>query len=385
MMKRFTYLIILIAIGGLVFAQGVTGTQSVVPKDPKSMGMGGSFRVFSTGYDSFFGNPAGFATPKGSLTISDVAVWAYFKPTQENIDKAMAIAAGETTDSQTTSYITDWVITNGLGAGVSYGLGWAGKGFGLGVTLVSDNVAWGGSFLSAKLRTKTQATAVAGIGLPFSLGPVKFRVGADARAYYLLNSPVPSHWPFSTIATPLLSSGDVEAAVRDLDIVGGYGFAFDAGLTIGIGPLSVGALVRDYGLEFAMQTTKVGTLIDEMMVPLEGTEPYILNPTLAVGSALQFNFGKVLAPSLYVEAEDVLSLMDDGIEAVWTKLHAGAELKLFNFIALRGGLNKGWVSVGAGIDLLFLEIDAALFTEETGINPGDSGRSGLALQVALRL
>ena len=172
---------------------------------------------------------------------------------------------------------------------------------------------------------------------------------------------------FSTIATPLLSSGDVEAAVRDLDIVGGYGFAFDAGLTIGIGPLSVGALVRDYGLEFAMQTTKVGTLIDEMMVPLEGTEPYILNPTLAVGSALQFNFGKVLAPSLYVEAEDVLSLMDDGIEAVWTKLHAGAELKLFNFIALRGGLNKGWVSVGAGIDLLFLEIDAALFTEETEI------------------
>lgn len=383
-MKKIIGLLLILSLGTVAFAQGAIGIQSVSPKTPKTMGMGGAFKVFSTGYESFFGNPAGFASEKGSLTIADLGTWVYFKPTQENIDRAMAIANEEATESQMASYLGDFVINNGLGAGLSLGLGWAGRGFGLGVNVVSDNVAFGTSFLGAKVASRTQATAVAGIGLPIKFGPFRLKLGADARAYYLLNSPFDTHWKFTDIAQPMISGGDVETAVRNLDIIGGYGFAFDAGLTFGIGPFSIGAVLRDYGLEFNMKTTTVGAIMDATMVPTDGTEPYVLTPSLSVGAAVQLG-GKLLAPSLFVEAEDALGLVEDGFETVWTHLHAGAELKLLNFIALRAGMNKGWISVGAGIDLLFLEVDAALFTEEMGVNPGDFGRTGLAVQVAVRL
>ncbi|MFA5851648.1 MAG: hypothetical protein WC820_03030, partial [Spirochaetales bacterium] len=54
------------------FAQ--TGLAGLSPKDARSMGMGGTFRVFATGYQAFFGNPAGFAGP-GTLSLADVAIW----------------------------------------------------------------------------------------------------------------------------------------------------------------------------------------------------------------------------------------------------------------------------------------------------------------------
>lgn len=385
-MKRYICLIMIIALGGLAFAQGATATQSVSPKNARAMGMGGSFRVFSTGYDTFFGNPAGFATKNGSLTIADLATWAYFKPTQDNIDKVKAIADGTATDSEKISYISDWVINNGLGAGASLGLGWAGKGLGIGATLVTDNVASGSSFLGSNMTSRTQATGIAGLAFPFSLGPINFRLGADARAYYILESSPTSGWPFANIVAQSTGpTGNAEAAIRDLDVLGGYGFAFDAGATVGFGPFILGAMVRDYGLEFNMGQTKVGTIMDTGNVPTDGTSPYLLTPVVSAGAGVQLNFGNVLAPSLYVETDDPVGVAQNGFYTIWNSLHAGAEVKLLNFMALRAGLNKGWVSLGAGVDLVIFELDAALFTEEMGVNPGDFGRTGIALQAAFRL
>lgn len=383
-MKRLICIALILSLGTLAFGQTATVTSSLSPKTAKLMGMGGAFRVFSTGYDTFFGNPAGYATKEGSFTIADLAAWAYFKPTQENIEKAQAIVDGTASENQTASYIADWVTSNGLGVGASLGLGWAGKGFGLGFNLTTDEVAYGTSLLGSKLQSRTQGTAVAGLAFPFSLGPVNFRVGADARAYYLLDSDPASGWPFSNILGDYMATKDFESTVRELAVVGGYGFAFDAGATVGIGPLVLGAMVKDYGLEFYRGQTTIGDILDTQMVPLEGTDAYIVLPVVLAGASLQFNFGNVIAPALYVETEDPVGIVEDP-DTVWTKVHAGAEVKLFNFLSARAGINKGWVSVGAGLDLRFLTVDAAFFTEETGINPGDFGRSGLALQVGIKI
>ncbi|MFA6366861.1 MAG: hypothetical protein WCX13_06690, partial [Candidatus Hydrogenedentales bacterium] len=179
--------------------------------------------------------------------------------------------------------------------------------------------------------------------------------------------------------------GDPETVIRDLDIVGGFGFAFDAGATIGIGPLMIGAMVRDYGLEFNRGVTKIGTLMDERTLPTDGTDAYIFMPEVSVGAGLQFSLGKVLAPSFYIETEDPLTFIDEGMNGMWNKIHAGAEVKIFNVLALRAGLNKGWMSLGAGVDFFIFEADAALFTEEMGDVPGDFGRTGIAIQFAVRL
>jgi hypothetical protein len=386
-MKKYICIMLILLVGGLAFATPPV-TESIsglLPKNPRAMGMGGAFRVFSTGYDTFFGNPAGFAAKNGSLTFADVATWAYFKPTVANLDKVQAIMDNTATTGEVASYVSDWVINNGLGVGVSAGLGWAGKGFGLGFNLVTDNIASGSSLLSSTFTSTTQGNVVAGLGLPLNLGPVKIKLGADARAFYILDSVSGSgyNWPFATILASMAGGGDPMTAIRDMTVLGGYGFAVDAGLTVGIGPFMLGGMVRDYGFEFNMGTDTVGNVLDTTMVPVDGTLPHILTPTFAVGAGLAFDFG-IIAPSLYVEAEDPVALVEQGFDGIWNKVHAGAELELLQFIKLRAGLNKGWVSVGAGLDLIIFEFDAALFTEEMGTSPGDFGRTGIALQAAFR-
>ena len=74
----------------------------------------------------------------------------------------------------------------------------------------------------------------------------------------------------------------------------------------------------------------------------------------------------------------------DGIGSALDLLHAGAEVRLLSFITLRGGINRGWLSAGAGVRLIFIDLNFAVFTEELGALPGDDPRSGVALQAAIR-
>jgi hypothetical protein len=249
MYKKALVLVLIIALGGTVFAQ--TQISSLSPKDASSMGMGGSFKVFSTGYDTFFGNPAGFGSRKGELTFADINTWFYVKPTQENIKAAQDLISGD--DSGMISTIEKLVVENGLGVGAALGLGWAGKGFGLGFTMVTDEIATGSSLLGAKLVSQTQANITVGLAFPINLGPVAFSLGADARAFYKLNSDPATGWPFNTIITDIVvNQKDPMETIENLDVVGGYGFALDAGATIGLGPFMLGAMVRDIGMEINM-------------------------------------------------------------------------------------------------------------------------------------
>lgn len=373
-------LVLIVALGGAIFAQ--TQVNSVSPKDASSMGMGGTFKVFSTGYDTFFGNPAGFGSKKGELTIADINTWVYVKPTQENIQAAQDIISGD--DSGMMSTIERLVIENGFGAGASIGLGWAGKGFGLGLTMVTDEIATGTSLLGAKLVSQTQANVTVGLAFPFRLGPVDFSVGADARAFYKLNSDPASGWPFNTIITDIVvNNKDPMETIETLDVLGGYGFALDAGATIGLGPFMVGAMMRDLGLEMNMEKAKVGDVLNSGEIPMDGTIVYQLKPIITAGLGFKLDLG-LIAPSAYVEADDPIALISEGFDSIWGNLHAGAELRLLRFLALRAGLNQGYLSLGVGMNILFLKVDAALFTEEIGVNPGDFGRTGVAIQAAVR-
>ena len=66
-------------------------------------------------------------------------------------------------------------------------------------------------------------------------------------------------------------------------------------------------------------------------------------------------------------------------------VHLGTEVDLLSgFIALRGGLNKGYISLGAGMDLAILEFNIAVFTEELGVLLGDKPRTGVSAEFAIR-
>lgn len=71
----------------------------------------------------------------------------------------------------------------------------------------------------------------------------------------------------------------------------------------------------------------------------------------------------------------VQSMVDDFDSFRWSDLllhlNAGAEINLFNIISARAGVNRGFMSVGAGIWLPFAQVDASYGWQEFGVELGD--------------
>ena len=84
--------IIALSFAGSAYAQA--SLSGLYPKDARSMGMGGAFGSLTTGYQAFFGNPAGFSGP-GTLTVADLSAWAYLRPTPENIRDIVEASGGQ--------------------------------------------------------------------------------------------------------------------------------------------------------------------------------------------------------------------------------------------------------------------------------------------------
>lgn len=382
-MKRM-FLVATCAFSLAASAFSQTGLAGLSPKDARSMGMGGAFRVFATGYEAFFGNPAGFSGP-GTLTIADVATWAYLSPNPADIRALIDIAQGSGSEADAEATLGRLVAENGFGGGASLGLGWSGKGVGAGLTLISDSLATGTSYSDASLTVRNQANAIFGMAWPLELGAFKFSFGADVRAFYRLDSA--SGWSFADVASALLSGQGYTAELAALVASGGYGLSVDTGATLTFGPLSAGVMIRDYGYKFYMGSSTVGDIVDTGSLPINGSNAYALIPVYTAGLGLNFGAGGPLASSLYLEADNPMNFIEQAktdLNASLELLHAGAELKFFNFIALRAGFNEGLISFGAGIDLALVEIDAAVFSEKTTDVTSGAGRSGIALQAAIR-
>jgi hypothetical protein len=379
-MKRIT--VILFALAILVPASFAETYPSLAPKTAESMALGGSFTSIPTSEFSFFGNPAAFAAKKATLTLASADAWAYVKPTTENVEILKALSDDANALSLAGSLMPS---NNGIGGGASVGLGFAGKGLGLGVFAVSDNWAEGDSAPGAILTTDTQVSAVVGLGIPIQLGEsVRLSFGGDLRPFYRLRGQV------SVADAAALIDGSAEDAVIPLNA--GFGLSADLGASLELGRLTLGFSVRDIAPPFPIWS---GT-IEELKASLEagslpeageGAAEVTMLPSVTAGLSWKPKFlPGLIDPSVYFELQDPVAVFRnaDGIGSVLNLTHLGAEVRLLRILSVRAGLNRGWLSVGAGIDLLFLHMDAAAFTEELGALPGDKPRSGVSLSAAVR-
>ncbi|MCX7026431.1 MAG: hypothetical protein NT061_02830 [Spirochaetes bacterium] len=381
-MKKFflaAFLFFILCIG--LSAQDMK--TSLSPRDARSMGMSGAFRVFSTGYATFFGNPAGFAGPS-SLTIADLAGWAYLKPYPANVSALVGIAQGQADQIGFESTIGSLMAEdNGFGGGFALGLGWAGGGFGLGLNLISDAQAKDSSYSGSKVNVQSQANAIFGMAWPMDLGKFSLRFGADVRAFYLLDSR--GDWPFDELATALYTGTGFVEDLSVLSARGGFGLAVDSGATLSWGPLSVGVMIRDYGYKFYMGDTTVGDIIQEGSPPMSGEILCALTPQYSAGLSLVLGKGSSVVTSLYAEVNDPMSFVTQAgsdFSTALDLLHAGFEFRILKFLSLRGGANHGLMALGFGMDFSLIEVDAALFTESLD---SSSTRTGVTVQAALRI
>ena len=374
-MKRITILLIALT---LVASFASAQLAPITAKDARSMAMGGAFDALGSGYQSLYGNPAGFGVGRGMLTLANVSTWLFVRPTSDNIAKFQALTQSGASTSDYISTASDLITTNGIGVGAAAGLGFTGGGLGLGVTAVTEEYARGNTLLGTNFTSSTQVNAV--VGLAITLGPKDFNVklGGDLRPFVRVEGGFPA---FTLITALAGGSGDPGSVILGQSAKYGIGFAADLGAIATIGSLSAGLSIRDIAPPFSYTPTTFGDAITGTVVS-DANSMAQLTPDVTAGLGWSPRLiPGIIDPSIYVEAKNVLSLSED--QNVWNLLHAGGELRLLSFVFLRGGVSQGWLSVGAGVNLLILEVDGALFTEEMGAHPGDQPRSGASVNVRL--
>jgi len=101
------------------------------------------------------------------------------------------------------------------------------------------------------------------------------------------------------------------------------------------------------------------------------------DPTFNVGVGWKPKMGalgRLIRPSLvfdYVDITSVSSSQDFEEESWLTHTRFGAEVELLKFLKFRAGLNQGYITVGAGFDIMnCVHVDAAYYWQEMGTSLG---------------
>ncbi len=109
-MKRKALITILL-IAALAAASAQIQFSEIMPKDARSMGMGGAFpySVRGTRASSEI-RPDSRGRP--TRHDRDISAWAYVAPTSENLGRVQQIINGSATDTQIINWAGDWIVSN---------------------------------------------------------------------------------------------------------------------------------------------------------------------------------------------------------------------------------------------------------------------------------
>jgi hypothetical protein len=389
-MQAIAALMVLLA-GGLAAAAEIAEIP-FVPMSPEVMGKGGSFIADAHGYDSFFYNPAGFSRSNGSFTIAAATAWVYARP-DALLTLGQQFLAGTGDTSSMLGFLNSQVTTGGVGAGASMGIGYAGNGLGLGLVIIADSTLYGPTLLGVSGDVTATVGFIGGLSVPFELLGIPIHFGGDVRPMIRIHALVPNSVALGMLSA-ITAGGDIMAALGSANALYGVGIGLDLGVIAELGWFTVGLSIRDLaGTSFKYESNPFGTLVStfssQMKFPSSSTTPtdqYVIPMDIAFGAAFHPDLGgigRIVDPALSLDLHDLVGLIG-GSRTLWTALHAGAEVKLLSLFTLRGGLNQGYLTVGAGVKLLILDLNLALFTREIGAHIGDRASSGATLDVALR-
>jgi hypothetical protein len=392
MRKAFAIAIVLGALSvGMSFAATV-GESPFVPMIPEVMGQGGALTASAHGYNSFFYNPAGFSRDGGSFTLADGTAWIYSDPAAL-LGIAGQLAAGTSTPTSILGYMNNEVTTGGFGIGASAGIGYVGNGLGLGMVMIMDSMLYGPSLLGVTGNLTATIGFIGGLSVPFDVLGMKVHVGGDIRPMIRVNTLLSNAEALSLLSTFATPNASIVTALNSANALYGVGIGIDLGTIAEAGWFTFGLSIRDLaGTQFRYDMNSFGSLYNTFTSQLKfptgapTTDQYVIPMNIMAGLAIHPNLGafnNFVDPSISVDLTDVGGVLA-GTSSPWTNLHAGLDLRLLSFFTLRGGLNQGYLTMGAGLKLLFLDLNFALFTQELGMHIGDRPSSGATLDLAIR-
>jgi hypothetical protein len=374
--------------------------------NPAIMAQGGSLMATTFGADALFANPAGLAFVRDSTTVVPaVTTWVHSRP-DLILTTIGAFAAEQDDDADdddpVLDALTEQFTTNGFGFGTALGFSWVGNGLGFGLNVAADTFFYGETFpLGIEGEMTSQFALAIGYGHLFDLGPVQLSLGGALRPTLRISSFITANTTSDLLSSFLgIDTGEDESdgeLLDNLTAFNGWGVGFDMGMMARWQPITLGVQARNiFNTDYSYSKNSLNDIISAITsggLPAASdeviTEKYITPLEISIG--LKYlpdlgTLGLIVRPSVHMEVRDVFRNTDpdpDFPRSFWTRLHAGAEVRLLNFFDARFGINQGYVTTGFGVDLGALRVNYAIYRQEYGRFPGDQPVGGAALEFAL--
>lgn len=415
-MKKLLILI-LISLSVVIYSQDMYVEKPISFGSAKVLGMGNTFVAKASGLEAFEFNPAGiseensFTILSGNMNmISNYFLLAddlieMFNDDPENDEKAVEFfdtelsyfLAPENRDALIIALLNqvhkpygEQLYANGLGFASSISTGFTLGGFGLGLLLNLDSEVFGEQLHVAEADNVLTTALLLGYSLDIDLGIIGVSAGISARPMYKVRSTT----GLDAVDKVLQDEMDL-TFLGDVSFLTGVGVGVDAGVKAHAFGLSAGIAVMDImGTRIFYSENNYDDIIaGNYLGSSEVTDEYVTPPSLKLG--LAFNpmlggFNDILNPTVSLDY-NLLFVDDATIQeyayqgSFWKNLSLGAEVELFRFIALRGGLNQGYATLGLGLDLFIVEIDAAVYSRELGEDVGERQQMGAVIEFAIRI
>jgi hypothetical protein len=390
------------------------------PMSPEIMGQGGSYTAVAEGYNSLFTNPAGLATRTDpEITVPAYSIWVHSRPDLllatlgalggQDVNADAGDGEELTRDELILQNLKEQFTTNGFGVGTALGFGYTGNRIGIGMNVAVDSYLYGNTFpLGLEGEVTSQFTLAFGYAHPFRIGPVDLALGGTLRPNLRITSLVGSDTAadlitqFTGVETGESGDEEDEEILDALSALNGWGVALDTGIIARYHPFAIGIQARNlFNTNMQYSRNSFADVLDALgsgglpSAAQEGdpeyvSDRYIIPTELSFGAAWQPDLGEigfVVDPELHVELTDPFGYTDldqDRPDSFWTRVHIGTELTFLRFFDLRFGINQGYFTMGTGMELMFLDIQFALYSQEFGRYPGDQQVGGAALEFALR-
>lgn len=410
--KLLISLLIMLLVGGSLFAYTFPDffypEMSFRPISARTEAMGGAGVATATGADAFFMNPANLGSRRFSLNLPSVSV-TVFNP-KAIIDEGIIdeIQNNSDADDFATTIVNKYmgIVTAGRGEVLStdIAMSFTGGGFGIGMQLQEQLHTYSsdGSLAADKVIAEINAGASVGFGFRLNFIPdvLSVDIGASARPTYKAYS--------NRIgASELIGIADADDPAQkfmtEYPVAAGWAVPVDVGVNMNLPiGLRLSAVARNLNGTYTMTNySRSGDWVNEM-AEMAGADPvyegaagtttefeYTVPWTLDMGfgwAPSLGGFGKIVRPSFAFDLVDTIGLaekMETDEDAYLDHLRLGAEVKLLSMVDIRAGLNQGYISVGAGLDLFVIHMDVSYYWREFGVEIGDKPIDALTVRFNL--
>lgn len=412
MRKILSILLVLVLASSLVFADDslkesfvkdytdnsavYTGIgTSFKPVDAAAMGRGGAGLALMDSSYAMFNNPAQLGEKEFKLSVPSVGLTVYHP---------YALLKEDSEGNSALKKIMDAMSSNEEGAilnAVSPVLSVIGTQF---APLVSVDAAVGltlpfglgfGVYVSDTAYTydssaidELDVSLSLGYGYKINFGSLSLSVGAAAKFNALAFN--------QRIKASTFISGDTSNIT--VGLASGWAPIMDFGVTtqykVGVNTFSLAAVYSDINLMggYKMDVSKLSmpTAMSDLMscAKLERNGDFTIegkgNLSAGFGYTLDLKLLKLKAAA---DITDILGLISSNSELsgriLLKHVNAGLELSLVDTIVVRGGLNSGYFTLGASLDIFAIRVDAAYFWKEMGSYAGERGLDGLTIRFNL--